>query len=254
VNDAQKGIATSILLHGAILVAFFLPWVDNPIHTKTISLDFAFLNFQKHNGQQGTLSNEKHGRIQPDPKKGELQEKTLKQQFDANGATTSPYLNSLDKKTSSPDDKTGRVSDKDGYIETYGKTGSSLEEEGKGIGVAHSEEGGHGSAGGGHGDGNGRTIRYGAGGPDERTFHYIREGIIKNVKYPEKARRKGLAGKILLSFTVSGDGLTRDVKIISSSGFAELDNSAREAVLRTIFSQKIPYKLFVILPIEYRLE
>ena len=72
----------------------------------------------------------------------------------------------------------------------------------------------------GWGDGEGRVVRYGSGSSDEKGFRHIRDDILKNVRYPETARRRGWEGKTLLSFVVSENGSVHDIKIINSSGFS----------------------------------
>jgi TonB family protein len=254
VNDTQKGITISILLHGIVLAALLASWIDKPMHPRTVSLDFTILNFQEHGVGIGALNGGRQGETGPNLKNSQNLEKPIKHQVDVRTGTTTPAAEYQAMSTLVSDGASGTSSDKDGHVEVYGKASSSPGEGENGAGVLSSVIGGQASPGGGYGGGEGRTVRYGTGSSDEKAFHYIREDILKNVKYPEKARRKGIAGRILLSFTISESGLTRDVKVINSSGFTELDNSARDAVIRTAFSQRIPYRLYVILPIEYKLE
>jgi TonB family protein len=254
VNDIQKGLSISILVHCLVLVAVLSAWLDKPIHSRTISLDFTTLNFERGGDRTGDLSGDRHADQVSAFNKNNKREIANVHQVEAKLRTTGQDVEYSSTSTSASRDATGMPSDNDGQVEVYGKPGFLSGEGEVGTGISSSSMVGQTTTGGGHGGIDGRTIRYGSGSADEKAFHYIRDGVIKNVKYPERARRKGLAGKILLSFTVSESGLTRDVKIINSSGFTELDDSAKEAVTRTKFFQKIPYKLFVILPIEYRLE
>jgi protein TonB len=64
----------------------------------------------------------------------------------------------------------------------------------------------------------------------------------------------GWEGKVLLSFVVLENGKVQELKVLNSSGFRALDENAKEAVTKTTFSQKIPYRMVVVLPVEYRLE
>lgn len=89
--------------------------------------------------------------------------------------------------------------------------------------------------------------------PQGRDFNYIRSMVIKNIRYPERARRMGAEGKVLLSFIVLEDGSTRDVKVVKGSGCSLLDESAKEAVARTTIQKKVPYRVVVVLPIVYEL-
>ncbi len=103
--------------------------------------------------------------------------------------------------------------------------------------------------------GQGRLVHYGDGsGGSGGAFSFIREAIMRNVRYPDKARRLGWEGKVILSFIVSVSGSIRDVKVVQSSGFAVLDDSAKDALTKTVFSRKIPARLVVVLPVEYRLK
>lgn len=254
-NNAQKGIALSIIIHGMVMSAFLFLWMDKlPIQSRAITLDFAILNFQEHGDRPGLPTGERHGGSGPEITKQVSPEWPIKGHGIEKAGPTSLVTESSALNASISRGVAGTTSDKDGTVGVAGKEGTSTGEGEKETGRSSSGMLGHASAGEGYGGGDGRTIRYGTGSSYEKAFRYIREGIMKNVKYPEIARRKGMAGKILLSFTVSEGGLPSDIKVINSSGFTELDNSAKNAVARTTFSQKIPYRLFVILPIEYRLE
>ncbi|MCX5798347.1 MAG: energy transducer TonB [Proteobacteria bacterium] len=77
---------------------------------------------------------------------------------------------------------------------------------------------------------------------------------MKNIHYPDRARRMGWEGRVMLSFTLFENGSVHDIKIVNSSGFKILDESAKEVIIKTAFPRKVPYKLVVVLPIEYKLE
>jgi TonB family protein len=254
VKDLQKGFSISILVHILILSAVCAAWIDKPLQRRTISLDFSILNFETHGDRAGIQISDRHtgheaavkrdNKIErPNVAQGDTKIKTIETAVDLSSLTTPSSVSSA-----------GILSDKDGQVEVFGKEGSFVGQEGSRTGIVSLANIGQSSGGGQNGSSEGRTIRYGSGSANEKTFNYIREDILKNVRYPEKARRKGLQGKITLSFMITEAGLTRDVRVINGSGFSELDNSAKEAITRTTFSQKIPYKLFVILPVEYRLE
>jgi protein TonB len=85
-------------------------------------------------------------------------------------------------------------------------------------------------------------------------FAYIRDKILRNVSYPDTARRMGWQGQVLLSFIITADGLVREFKIIKSSGFAMLDKSAVESVKDTAPFPKPPVEAQLVIPIVYRLE
>ena len=107
----------------------------------------------------------------------------------------------------------------------------------------------------GGGPGGSKTLNYSQpGGADERHFSFIRDTIIQGIVYPERARRMGWEGRVVLSFSVRENGSVGDVKVVASSGFPVLDESAREAIARTSFRKKVPVRLYVLLPVEYRLQ
>ena len=101
-----------------------------------------------------------------------------------------------------------------------------------------------------------KGLNYENNGADERNFVFIRDTILRRIKdkYPDRARRMGWEGKVLLSFVMLEDGSINNVKIVNSSGFSILDESAKEVIEKTRFTQKIPYLLSVHLPVEYRLQ
>jgi TonB family protein len=84
-------------------------------------------------------------------------------------------------------------------------------------------------------------------------YRYIRDAILKNLRYPERARRLGLEGKVLLSFVVLEDGTTSEIKVLDGSRHRILDESAREAVAETRIARKVPYRVVVRLPVTFRL-
>lgn len=87
-----------------------------------------------------------------------------------------------------------------------------------------------------------------------KDYNYIRHAVMKNIGYPERARRMGFEGKTLLSFMVLENGTTSQIKVEKSSGYRLLDDSAIEGVARTVISQKASYRVVVRLPITYTLQ
>ncbi|MCE5209942.1 MAG: energy transducer TonB [Deltaproteobacteria bacterium] len=85
-------------------------------------------------------------------------------------------------------------------------------------------------------------------------FAYIRDKILRNVSYPDTARRRGWQGKIVLSFVIGANGSVKDFKIIKSTGYAMLDNSAIDTVKDTAPFPRPPGEAQLVIPIVYRLE
>jgi TonB family protein len=86
-----------------------------------------------------------------------------------------------------------------------------------------------------------------------RDFSAIRNAVVKNVHYPERARRMGLEGKVTISFVVLEDGSTAQIRVVQGSGFGVLDEEAKRAVARTRIIARVPYGSLVLLPVQYSL-
>jgi protein TonB len=82
----------------------------------------------------------------------------------------------------------------------------------------------------------------------------IRDSIMKNVIYPDKARRMGWEGRVIVSFTVYEDGSIRDARIVQSSGTLVLDDAAKEALRKSTVRTQAAKRVQVMLPIEYKLK
>lgn len=61
-------------------------------------------------------------------------------------------------------------------------------------------------------------------------FTSIKRAIEHVWEYPESALRLGLQGKLVMEFTISGDGHLEGTRLIRSSGFSVLDQEAVRAV------------------------
>ncbi len=140
-------------------------------------------------------------------------------------------------------------------IPPYGSAGGEGREDGHGSGRSEGtgtggspRSGGSGKGNGGPGNGQGEAIQ---GGSD---YYYIRDTVMKNIRYPERARRMGLEGKVVLSFVVLENGATREVRVVSGSGFSVLDENAKEGVENTVMRKKMPHRVVVTLPITYKIQ
>lgn len=129
------------------------------------------------------------------------------------------------------------------YADPPGSSGS-LQSRGGGGGV-------RGDGGGRAGDGDGRGEDGLAEGT--RDYEYIRAAVMKNAAYPEEAMRRGIEGKVLLSFVVLESGRTDRIRVAASSGHRVLDEAARQAVAMTRVDRRVPYRVAVRLPIAFRL-
>jgi periplasmic protein TonB len=85
-------------------------------------------------------------------------------------------------------------------------------------------------------------------------YAYIRDKILRNISYPDEARRKDWQGTVLLSFIIKADGSVRAFKIMQSSGHKLLDRSAVETIRIAEPFPAPPGEAQLIIPISYRLE
>lgn len=74
-------------------------------------------------------------------------------------------------------------------------------------------------------------------------------------RYPKESRRTGEEGLVVLRVLIDEKGRPARIEVEQSSGFARLDNAAREAVERALFKpymeNGIPHSAFALIPIEF---
>lgn len=84
-------------------------------------------------------------------------------------------------------------------------------------------------------------------------FAYIRDLIMRNISYPDIARRNGWEGMVTVSFVISENGYARDIKIKESSGFEVLDKNAARTIKKVSPFPKPPAEALIKIPIVYKL-
>jgi len=84
-------------------------------------------------------------------------------------------------------------------------------------------------------------------------FAYIKDKIEKEIVYPRIARRRGLEGKVILSFVICEDGTVHDINIVEESGYTILDKNAVATVKRAAPFPPPPVRAEIVLPLSYRL-
>lgn len=116
---------------------------------------------------------------------------------------------------------------------------------------------------GGTGEGNGKSPGAGNTASDQESaragylndhFAYIRDKILRNVVYPDAARRMGWQGKVILSFVITAKGAVKSFQVVQSSGFKMLDRNAIETVQDAAPFPKPPVEAKLVIPIIYRLD
>ncbi len=84
-------------------------------------------------------------------------------------------------------------------------------------------------------------------------FAYIKEMIEKEFVYPRIARRRGMEGKVIVSFVICEDGTVHGVNIEESSGHKILDDNAITCVNKAAPFPPPPTRAELIFPITYKL-
>lgn len=121
---------------------------------------------------------------------------------------------------------------------------------------------GYGSGGGG-GSGGGTGKGHGTGSGDAnilaeqylaRHFAYIRNLIMKNLRYPRIARKMGWRGKVVVAFVIKQNGGVEGSKILTSSGYEVLDSQVLAVISQVQPFPRPPVRAELILPVVYRLE
>lgn len=88
----------------------------------------------------------------------------------------------------------------------------------------------------------------------EEHFAYVKDIIQENIIYPERARRMGWQGKVIVSFIVLENGCASNIKIKESSGHRLLDDNVIKTVKAVSPFPRPPVKSELLVPIVYRLE
>lgn len=82
-------------------------------------------------------------------------------------------------------------------------------------------------------------------------FRYIKKIIERNMTYPDRARRLGWAGRCVIAFSVQKNGQTRNIKVLSSSGYNILDDNVVDTIKRVQPFPKPPIPVTLTMPFNY---
>ncbi len=132
--------------------------------------------------------------------------------------------------------------------------GASAGTGGGGFGVGSGGQGGSGGGTGrghgtGSGDGNVLVRQYLA-----EHYAYIKELIMKHLKYPPMAKKMGWKGKVVVAFAIKENGNTENSKIVTSSGYEILDRNVLSVIKEVQPFPKPPARADLAIPITYILE
>jgi TonB family protein len=254
-NDFYIAFSVSVLIHLFILYCVFFIPSSKPLNMESITVDFAAIKFEEFSDKVNTKGRGQGVRGREDKKTPEMHgEKEInnkisrlnnpawdKQSAAKNTADTEEKNNSVTPIHSISMNALSNHNDYDSQAgagtKRGGKTGGSSYGSTEGKGQGSSDLSGE--------TGGGRTYDYG----------YVRDTIMKHLKYPEKARRFGWEGKVVLYFVINETGSVQDVKIVKSSGIQSLDEAAKDALAKVAaFRNKYNRLVVVQLPIEFRLK
>jgi periplasmic protein TonB len=244
VKNSLTGLSLSVLFHLCLVAAVLSLSLSRASDKKPISLDFTLIT-EAGSSRSAVTPGGSGSSTQPIARKGGGL---------ISGPQAAPKVETAPVPLSSTTAAPKGVSfEPAGPVVVGGEAGSS---QGRGEGAVVSHEGaGYGAGGEGSGrGGQGYGLNFGEGRSGSTEFAFIRHDILKNIRYPEKARRMRWEGRVVVGFSVLENGAVREVVVVKSSGFPALDESARVAVLKTAFSRKIPRRLDVVLPVEYKLQ
>ena len=85
-------------------------------------------------------------------------------------------------------------------------------------------------------------------------YAYIRNLIMKHLKYPQIAKKMGWKGKVVVSFLIKENGSVENSKIIAGSGYDVLDKNVLSVIKEVQPFPRPPVKAELIIPITYKLE
>jgi protein TonB len=85
-------------------------------------------------------------------------------------------------------------------------------------------------------------------------YAYIRNLIMKHLKYPHMAKKMGWKGKVVVSFLIKESGRIENAKIIAGSGYDVLDKNVLSVIKEVQPFPRPPVKAELVIPITYKLE
>jgi periplasmic protein TonB len=258
----SRALLLSVLVHALVVALVYAIPLDKSLRPETISVDFTLVDYEKLiDGAEGTGPAPKSPAVPlaASKTKSAFRASTVKKDpvernievgdrpRDERSPAADPAQNDELAPILSPNarqEATASSSDGPPVPGSPGKGGRPAEGEGRSgyASVASIGLGGAGDSGDLAGGGHATILRQ------------IRDSVMKNVIYPEKARRMGWEGKVILSFTVHEDGSIHDARITQGSGSLVLDQAAKEALMKSSVQARFAQKFQVFLPIEYRLK
>lgn len=244
-KDSSLGISISLLFHVMVVVLLLRVPFDQFIQSKSIVIDFTLEKGQTATGDHGAANDRGHKADESQAGKVERKEAAGNTEPMTKAGLNKQVRTATDYTANRPDvvDRTasvqaGQVPVQDEKMLREAKGGVDNE---KGLPAGQMTRVPS------LAPGNGKVIDYSKGSVDAKDFPFITDTVQKRFKdkYPDRARRMGWEGKVLLAFVIMENGTIHDVEILNSSGRRDFDDHAREILEKTRFNRQLPYRLQV---------
>lgn len=247
-NYQLKGTAISLLLHAAVISALFSVATYTPVKKQVIALDFSILDGKQQQVSKGKKIVDEVKQVKtvkPKP----LPKKIVKKPVPQKVVEPEPVKEIVEKPeiiparepliTPEPTEVAEAVTETEDMTTAENDTAQSEM-------VAETEN-----------TTSNDTSDNSAMAAKERYvkdhFAYIKDKIEKEIVYPWIARRRGLEGKVILSFVICEDGTVHGINIVEKSGHTILDKSAVATVKRAAPFPAPPIRAEIVIPLSYRL-
>jgi TonB family protein len=241
-KEHSIAISASLLFHVIIVALFLRVPFDQYVKPKLMVLDFliekgrAVDDAEEVNRKSGIVNRES----QIANRKSQIANRTA----ESEGTIINREQNTQNKFAAEPSSELKTVtSDPTGQVAVRGETGpmgaKNDSVSGKNISV------GEGSGNLPAVSGSMRVIDYGKGGSVEKDFPFIAETLNRRFKnrYPDRARRMGWEGEVLVSFIINENGIIRDLQIVKGAVHQIFNDDAMKGLIGTTFGEKLPYPL-----------
>jgi protein TonB len=245
-NYQQRGLGFSLLIHAAVLIAFFGLSHSMARFSKPLVIDFSI----EDSAVKGDLKKAPAARqqevraVKPEPRRPVVAKTEPRRPVVAKQEIPQ------EKPVPSREAATSETSPESQAPVAAEPVAGSLSETSAPSpagDVAKAEEQGSSAA------GNGKSEEALKQGYLKEHFAYIRDIVQRKLRYPKIARRMGWEGKVIISFIVCLDGHARDITVKKGSGIELLDRNAVTAVQMASPFPRPPAEAQLIIPIRYAL-
>lgn len=240
-KEHSFAVSVSLLFH-VIVVTFFL-WIpfDQYVKPKLMVLDFSIERGRMAGDEQAEKVNSSKLKAPDRNQKADL--KSQQAQHEKQGAERTISRQDENIRRSAVEYPVTKQSGSDaviddpaGHVAVRGETGSVGT---RSVNVSENKiQGGSGTQ---HFSSGMRVIDYGKSDSGADDFPIINETLQKRFKnsYPDRARRMGLEGEVLLNFVILQNGTVRDIEVIKDSEYKIFSDHTKDILRKTIFENKL---------------